>query len=244
MSRKIRGPDCRLSRRNRWPRHAAPASAGRPRRRSRSPPAQPGRPPRTLKYGDTFVVLDSRGDIGATSGESAGLFHQDTRHLSRLELLVNGAPPLLLGSNLRDDNSAFFVDLTNPDLIAGQRIVLEKDSVHILRTMFLWRGTAYQRLGVRNYGDRPIDLRSAILFENDFADLFEVRGAHRERRGTATAAAARQRPRGPAELSRPRRQDAAHDADLRSAAGRSRRQAPLFTICISPPARRGRFFLP
>jgi len=31
------------------------------------------------------------------------------------------------------------------------------------------------------------DLRLSILFENDFADLFEVRGSRRERRGTATA---------------------------------------------------------
>jgi glycogen debranching enzyme len=145
-----------------------------------------GRPPRTLKYGDTFVVLDSRGDIAAASGRSAGLFHLDTRYLSRLELLVNGAPPLLLGSNLRDDNSALFVDLTNPDLVSDQRILLEKDSVHILRTVFLWRDTAYQRLRLRNYGDRTIVLPLSILFENDFADLFEVRGAHRERRGTAT----------------------------------------------------------
>ena len=145
---------------------------------------QPSRPPRALKYGDTFVVLDSRGNIGGASG---GLFHRDTRHLSRLELRVNDGPPLLLGSNMRDDNSAFFVDLTNPDLMDGQRIVMEKDRVHILRTIFLWRDTAYQRLGVRNYGDQAIDLRLAIHFESDFADLFEVRGARRDRRGTATA---------------------------------------------------------
>jgi len=143
------------------------------------------RPPRVLKYGDTFVVLDSRGDIAAaSSGGSAGLFHHDTRYLSRLELLVNGTYPLLLGSNLRDDNSAFSVDLTNPDLISEQRIVLEKDTVHILRTIFLWHGTAYQRFAVRNYDNRATDLQLSILFENDFADLFEVRGSHRDRRGS------------------------------------------------------------
>lgn len=146
-----------------------------------------GRPPLTLKYGDTFVVLDSRGDIAAASGQSAGLFHSDTRYLSRLEMLVNGASPLLLGSSLRDDNSALFVDLTNPDLLADERIALEKDSVHILRTTFLWRGTAYQRLRVRNYAERAVDLQLSLLFENDFADLFEVRGSHREGRGSATA---------------------------------------------------------
>src|SRR5580698_5173304 len=141
------------------------------------------RPSRVLKYGDTFVVLDSRGDITAAGGGSAGLFHCDTRYLSRLELLVNATHPLLLGSNLRDDNSAFVVDLTNPDLHADQHLLLEKDTVHILRTIFLWRGAAYQRLAVRNYGDRAVDLRLSVLFENDFADLFEVRGSHRDRRG-------------------------------------------------------------
>src|ERR1700674_2627548 len=70
--------------------------------------SQPARPPRTLKYGDTFIVLDSRGDIrndanATETGGSAGLFREDTRHLSHLQLLVNGAPPLLLGSTLRDD---------------------------------------------------------------------------------------------------------------------------------------------
>ena len=81
------------------------------------------------------------------------------------------------GRRLSVDSGVF-----NPDLMADQRIVLEKDTVHILRTMFLWRGTAYQRLCVRNYGDRAVDLQLSILFENDFADLFEVRGTHRERR--------------------------------------------------------------
>jgi glycogen debranching enzyme len=150
--------------------------------------AQPATPPRALKHGDTFIVLDVRGDIGTSFVGSYGLFHDDTRHLSRLELLLNDEPPLLLGANLRDDNTAFFVDLTNPDLMDGQRIMMmEKDRVHVLRTMFIWRDTAYQRLGIRNYSDQSIDLQLTILFDNDFADLFEVRGAFRRHRGTATA---------------------------------------------------------
>jgi glycogen debranching enzyme len=145
-----------------------------------------GRSRRTLKDGDTFAVLDSYGDIIATPGAPNGLFYQDTRYLSRLELLINEKRPLLLGSHIRDDNSALVVDLTNPDLILDQHVVLEKDTVHILRTTFLWRETAYQRFGLRNYAAQKIDLRLSILFENDFADLFEVRGSHRERRGIAT----------------------------------------------------------
>src|SRR5260221_5880981 len=144
------------------------------------------RPRLTLKSGNMFAVLDSHGDIGASAGEADGLFHSDTRFLSRLELLVNGMQPLLLGSNLRDDNTVLSVDLTNQDLFVDGRIVLQKDLLHIARTTFLWRDTAYQRLAIRNYGDRAVSLSLSILYRNDFADLFEVRGLRRARRGSAT----------------------------------------------------------
>ena len=148
----------------------------------------PARPRRTLKYGDTFIVTDTHGDIGASSGDPDGLFHADTRFLSRLELLLNDGHPLLLGSNVRDDNTVLAVDLTNPDYYENGEIVLRKDVVHIARTIFLWRGAMYQRVALRNHGDRPVALRLQLRFGSDFADLFEVRGMKRPRRGRATAA--------------------------------------------------------
>jgi glycogen debranching enzyme len=141
------------------------------------------RPRRSLKHDDTFIVLDSHGDIGASAGGPDGLFNADTRYLARLELVLDEVQPLLLGSNLRDDNSALTVDLTNPDVYRNGRIVLQKDMLHIVRTIFLWRGTAYQRIGVQNHGDRPASFDLTLLFDNDFADLFEVRGERRPRRG-------------------------------------------------------------
>lgn len=142
------------------------------------------RPRRSLKHDDTFIVLDSHGDIGASAGGPDGLFNADTRYLARLELVLDELQPLLLGSNLRDDNSALTVDLTNPDIYRHGRIVLPKDMLHIVRTVFLWRGTAYQRIGVQNHGDRSVSFDLTLLFDNDFADLFEVRGEKRPRRGT------------------------------------------------------------
>ena len=44
------------------------------------------RPRRSLKHDDTFIVLDSHGDIGASAGGPDGLFNADTRYLARLEL--------------------------------------------------------------------------------------------------------------------------------------------------------------
>jgi glycogen debranching enzyme len=141
------------------------------------------RPRCTLKDGDTFAVLDKHGDIGATAEGPDGVFHADTRYLSRLELFINGMQPLLLGSNIRDDDSVLTVDLTNPDFFLDKKLVLPKDTVHIVRTIFLWQKTAYQRLGIQNHGDLPVSLNLALAFANDFADLFEVRGMRREHRG-------------------------------------------------------------
>ena len=145
------------------------------------------RPRRSLKHDDTFIVLDSHGDIGASAGGPDGLFNADTRYLARLELVLDEVQPLLLGSNLRDDNSALTVDLTNPDVYRHGRIVLRKDMLHIVRTIFLWRGTAYQRIGVQNHSDDPASFDLTLLFDNDFADLFEVRGERRPRRGIGSS---------------------------------------------------------
>lgn len=145
------------------------------------------RPRRAMKHDDTFIVLDSHGDIGASAGGPDGLFNADTRFLSRLELTLDGVQPLLLGSNLRDDNSSLTVDLTNPDIYRNGRIILQKDMLHIVRSIFLWRGTAYQRIGVQNHGEATATFDLILTFDNDFADLFEVRGETRARRGLAAS---------------------------------------------------------
>src|SRR3981189_2437271 len=141
------------------------------------------RPRRSLKHDDTFIVLDSHGDIGASAGGPDGLFNADTRYLARLEMVLDDMQPLLLGSNLRDDKSALTVDLTNSDVYRNGRLALQKDTLHIVRSIFLWRGSFYQRIGLQNHGDLPASFDLTLLFDNDFADLFEVRAERRPRRG-------------------------------------------------------------
>ena len=145
------------------------------------------RPRRTLKQGDCFAVFDSHADIGAAPGGPDGIFFCDTRYLSHLEMLLSGRQPLLLGSVVRDDNSFLTVDLTNPDIYLNQKLVQPKDMLHVVRTLFLLNGTVYQRLRLQNHGDHPFDVQLSFAFASDFADLFEVRGLRRKRRGTASA---------------------------------------------------------
>ena len=153
------------------------------------------RPRRTLKHNDTFAVFDSHGDIGATAGGPDGLFDRDTRYLSNLELLINGAQPLLLGSAIRDDNLSYHVDLTNADIYENDRIVLLKDTVHIARTIYLSDGSLRERIALTNHGAQEVQLTLSLAFASDFADIFEVRGIRRKRRGQAWSRMLRRRQR-------------------------------------------------
>jgi glycogen debranching enzyme len=139
--------------------------------------------PRTLKYGDTFGVFDHAGDVLAGEGNPGGLYYRDTRYLSRLDLFLNGQRPLLLSSDMREDNATLTCDLTNPDLYDGGTLVLEHDLVHIRRSCFVFDAACHQRLAIRSYADRPQTLTLELCYSADFADLFEVRGQRRLRRG-------------------------------------------------------------
>jgi glycogen debranching enzyme len=143
----------------------------------------PARPRRNLKHNDTFAVFDSHGDVGASAGGEDGLFDCDTRYLSHLELLINGSQPLLLHSAINDNNLNYYVDLTNPDIFTDGRITLLKDTIHISRTIYLCEGSLRERIGLMNHGAEPVTFRLSLAFASDFADIFEVRGVRRSRRG-------------------------------------------------------------
>src|SRR3546814_17578705 len=74
-------------------------------------------------------------------------------------------------------------DTLCPSTTLFRSVRLEHDRVLIRRSRFLWNGTCYERLTVRNFDVDPCRLRLTISFAADFADLFEVRGSRRKRRG-------------------------------------------------------------
>ena len=142
------------------------------------------RRPRTMKHGDSFAVFDHSGDAIAGPGSPEGLYHRDTRHLSHLYLTINGLRPILLSSALRDDNAILTCDLTNPDFAGGDgRVEVEHDLIHLRRTRFLWEGAVQERITIRNFDAEPRTVTVDIAFAADFADLFEIRGMTRLRKG-------------------------------------------------------------
>src|SRR3954470_13186427 len=139
---------------------------------------------RVLKHDDTFAVFDRFGDVQPVGLGEQGLYHDGTRFLSRLELRVGGRRPLLLSSTVKKDNDLLTVDLSNPDLMdqAGE-VTLPRGALHVFRTKFLYGQACHERLRVSNFGLAPIETDLTLDFAADFADIFEVRGAKRERRG-------------------------------------------------------------
>jgi glycogen debranching enzyme len=139
---------------------------------------------RVLKNGDSFAVFDRNGDISSTEAAESGMYHDGTRFLSVFELLLAQSQPLLLSSTISDDNALFTADLTNPDLLHNGRVVIPRGEVHLFRSRVLCAGSCLERIRVSNFARHPISLLLTITFDADFADVFEVRGTRRTRRGT------------------------------------------------------------
>lgn len=137
-----------------------------------------------LMEGDTFVVFDRHGDIQPL-GQGQGLYYEGTRFISLFAMTLGGERPLLLNSSLRRDNKHLSVDLTNPDILqSGGTQLIRRELVHVYRSKFVWHGTCCERIRVSNYSAEEIELPLELQFAADFADIFEVRGTTRSRRGT------------------------------------------------------------
>ncbi|RUO98266.1 amylo-alpha-1,6-glucosidase [Hyphomicrobium sp.] len=137
----------------------------------------------TLKHDDAFAIVDTHGDVGAFGNQSDGFFCNDTRYLSRLELLIARTSPLLLGATLDGNDLQLCCDLTNTDVYKDGSRWLHKDVVHVYRTTFVRNAALRQRLVFTNYGNVDLKLPVSLIFDCDFADIFEVRGMRREHRG-------------------------------------------------------------
>src|SRR5262245_11173241 len=138
---------------------------------------------RVLKHGNTFAVFDRFGDLAPVGLGELGLYHDGTRFLSRLGLSLGADRPLLLSSTVTDDNAQIVVDLTNPDVHVDGHVLVPRGTLHIEREKLLWSGVAYERIRVSNYGSVSVETELRINYDADYLDIFQVRGAHRDRMG-------------------------------------------------------------
>ncbi len=136
-----------------------------------------------LKRGNLFLVANRLGDLAPFGARDLGLFLTDTRHLSGWKLTVEGGPPLCLSTQVSTDYVAQ-VDFTVTSLHQGDLLGADPVNYVHLRRDQLIDDAFVDRFVLTNFLDRPIDYWIELSWAADFADVFEIRGARRPRRGT------------------------------------------------------------
>ena len=140
-----------------------------------------------LKHGNLFLLTDPFGDIHPDS-RGLGLYDLDTRVLSCAVLRINGVRPTLLRAQSAA-NHISTIQLTNPELRRDPAIKQDKAGALALRAISVTRrrwiaGGLAERIEVTNYSSTPQHIELDLQLDVDDADIFEVRGRVRERRGT------------------------------------------------------------
>ena len=133
-----------------------------------------------LKDGDAFLVADHWGDVKAGAD---GLFERDTRLLSRFVLTVGRARPSRLSSGVTKDNVFFTCHSTNRPLPPMGGRSAPAGVLHLERRRFIWDRRLFERVRMVNHGVEDILLPLTFEFDADFADIFQVRGTPRSKRG-------------------------------------------------------------
>src|SRR5437879_2201748 len=126
----------------------------------------------TLVEGSTFCISRAGGDI--SPGGTQGLYYRDMRVLSRWELMLDGEPSSHLTFQARSVNEGSFLSM----------VARGKESPRLLVERIREVGTGMrERVLLRNVGGQPTTCRLDLLFDSDFADLFEVKEARVRKHG-------------------------------------------------------------
>jgi glycogen debranching enzyme len=128
-----------------------------------------------------FLITDRHGNVVPAGARELGLFHRDTRYLSHWHLRVGRGEVVHLSA----DNSGDVlnqIDLMVSDVDEAEFLDDPKNFLHIRRRQLL-DGGLLEEITLTNFLTRPVSISLDLAFAVDFADIFEVRGARRLRRG-------------------------------------------------------------
>jgi glycogen debranching enzyme len=134
-----------------------------------------------IRERDIFLLTDSTGNITAGNHHGLGLYHADTRHLSTYEFSFSHTLPVPLLSTAELGFSEEQV-LTNPRMESIEGRVLPRESIEVRRQRVV-DDVLEETLHITNFNVFPVTLDLCYHFDTDFADIYEVRGLSRPRRG-------------------------------------------------------------
>lgn len=128
-----------------------------------------------LKHENRFLLLDLNGGMKPRHGAGLGLYFNDTRYVSTWHWCLNGAALQYLNGS--EEGFACRLNLSN-QAVGG----LRDQQVHVLRRLVLGDAMV-EELRLVNFAAAESPLKLSLHFGSDFADMFEVRGSVRAKRG-------------------------------------------------------------
>ena len=134
-----------------------------------------------IRERSAFLLTDREGRVPEGNTQGFGLYHADTRHVSALDLTVNGAPPVVLLSTA-ELGYAMEQVITNNTYADGVRTI-GRGTVE-LRRVRVMADPLEETILLRNFNHFAVQMSIGYEFAADFADIFDVRGYQRERSGT------------------------------------------------------------
>ena len=136
----------------------------------------------TLIDGKTFLATSISGDIVPAGAPDIGLFHDDTRFLSYLELRVNGRPSIVLSSNT-EKTFVSQIELTTEQMRVRDSFDILENTIHIRRQQLLNEEALFDRFSLVSFNREELPLSVELFFGADFVDVFQVRGTLRKEHG-------------------------------------------------------------
>ncbi len=132
---------------------------------------------RTIKNNNIFLVTDENGNILAQNTSGYGLYTDDTRYLSRMELKINDSDIIVLSSSTESGHSSIIIG-TNLEMFDTKNIseLIPQETIQIKRESIIY-GSYFETLTIANYNLFKVNLKLELFLDADFLDIFEVREA-------------------------------------------------------------------
>jgi glycogen debranching enzyme len=136
----------------------------------------------TLIDGKTFLSTTVAGDIMPAGAPDVGLFHDDTRFLSHMELRVNGHRTVVLSSST-EKTFVSRCELTTGNMTLRDSFDVPENTIHIRREQLLANDVFFDRLTFENFNLQAVEFDVELTLGADFVDVFQVRGVARSEHG-------------------------------------------------------------